>query len=135
MDQRALSEGESPLQDTQQETTASERLSESPRHHEWVTLSHRDREFEAFVVYPETEDETKAVIVIHENRGLNDWARLFSDNLAAEGYFVITPDLISNTPGKRRTSDFENPDAARAAIYDLSPEQSYSRSSSSFQLY
>ena len=55
---------------------------------------------------------------------MNDWARLFADKLAAEGYLVIAPDLISNTQeGKKRTTDFENPDAARDAIYSLDPEQ------------
>ncbi len=98
-------------------------LSESPRHHEWVSLKSGDREFQAFVVYPQSNTKTKSVIVIHENRGLNDWARLFADKLAAQGYLVIAPDLISNTKGKKRTSDFESPDAARDALYDLDPDQ------------
>lgn len=100
-----------------------DQLSESPRHHQWVSLNNGSREFQAFVVYPEAKDKTKAVIVIHENRGLDDWARLFADKLAAQGFLVIAPDMISNTQGKKRTSDFENPDAARDAIYDLSPAQ------------
>lgn len=100
-----------------------EELSASPRHHEWVTLTSGEREFQAFVVYPQSNTKTKSVIVIHENRGLNDWARLFADKLAGEGYLVIAPDLISNTKGKKRTSDFESPDAARDALYDLDPEQ------------
>ncbi|MCB7480007.1 dienelactone hydrolase family protein [Christiangramia sediminis] len=105
-------------------TSESGELSNSPRHHEWVTLSHGDREFEAFVVYPEKKEKAKPVIVIHENRGLNDWARLFADKLAEKGYLVIAPDLISNTvEGKKRTTDFDNSDAARDAIYDLKPEQ------------
>lgn len=99
-------------------------LSESTRHHEWVTLSHGNRNLEAFVVYPETSEKTRAVIVIHENRGLNDWARLFADKLAAQGFLVIAPDLISNTvEGKKRTTDFENSDAAREAIYNLDEQQ------------
>ncbi|MGM0390445.1 MAG: dienelactone hydrolase family protein [Bacteroidota bacterium] len=110
--------------DTDQQKTEIQELSDSPRHHEWVTLSHGNREFQAFVVYPETDQKTKSVIVIHENRGLNDWARLFADKLAEKGYLVIAPDLISNTQeGKRRTTDFENPDAARDAIYALDPDQ------------
>ncbi|MFO8147212.1 MAG: dienelactone hydrolase family protein [Gillisia sp.] len=109
---------------TEQQKTEIQELSDSPRHHEWVTLSHGNREFQAFVVYPETDQKTKSVIVIHENRGLNDWARLFADKLAEKGYLVIAPDLISNTQeGKRRTTDFENPDAARDAIYALDPDQ------------
>lgn len=105
-------------------TTESSELANSPRHHEWVTLSHDNREVEAFVVYPETNDEAKSVIVIHENRGLNDWARLFADKLAAEGYLVIAPDLISNTvDGINKTTDFENSDKARDAIYALDDAQ------------
>ncbi len=65
--------------------TEVEKLSESPRHQEWVTVKHGDREFQAFEVYPETDVKTKSIIVIHENRSLNNWARLFSDKLAAEG--------------------------------------------------
>jgi carboxymethylenebutenolidase len=110
--------------ETTVQQTEVEKLSESPRHQEWVTLKHGNREFQAFVVYPESDVKTKSIILIHENRGLNDWARLFADKLAAEGYLVIAPDLISNTQeGKKRTADFENPDAARDAIYALDPEQ------------
>jgi len=110
--------------ETTVQQTEVEELSASPRHQEWVTLKHGERELQAFVVYPETNVKTKSIIVIHENRGLNDWARLFADKLAAEGYLVIAPDLISNTQdGKKHTTDFENPDAAREAIYALNPEQ------------
>lgn len=101
-----------------------EQLSQSPRHHEWVDLKREQGTFKAFVVYPETESPAKAVIVIHENRGLNDWARSFADQLAAKGYLVIAPDLISNTvEGKERTTDFEDSDKAREAIYALNPDQ------------
>ena len=113
---------ESPqVANSQQNIT--EQLSNSPRHHEWVTLSHGAREFQAFVVFPESKEKTNAVVVIHENRGLDDWARFFADKLAAQGYLVIAPDMISNTQGKKRTSDFDNPDAARDAIYELDPAQ------------
>ena len=118
------SEASSVKSETTVQQTEVEKLSESPRHQEWVTLKHGNREFQAFVVYPESDVKTKSIILIHENRGLNDWARLFADKLAAEGYLVIAPDLISNTQeGKKRTTDFENPDAARDAIYALDPEQ------------
>lgn len=104
------------------ESSKFEELSNSPRHHQWVTLNSGVREFQALVVYPESKTATKAVLVIHENRGLNDWARLFADKLAAEGFLVIAPDLISNTMGKARTTDFESPDTAREAVYALDPE-------------
>lgn len=99
-------------------------LSESPRHHEWVDLPRQTGTYKAFVAYPESPTPTKAVIVIHENRGLNGWARSFADQLAAEGFLVIAPDLISNTvEGMTRTTDFPNSDAAREAIYALDPDQ------------
>ncbi|WP_417364325.1 dienelactone hydrolase family protein [Galbibacter sp.] len=95
-------------------------LSESQRHHEWVDLKREQGTFKAFVVYPESNTATDAVVVIHENRGLNDWARSFADQLASKGYIVIAPDLLSNTvEGIERTTDFENSDKAREAIYKL----------------
>ena len=102
-------------------TDVGDLLSESPRHHEWVDLKRADGTvMKAFVVYPESKGKTKSVIVIHENRGLNDWARYFADQLAAKGYMVIAPDLISNTvDGIEKTTDFENTDKAREAIYAL----------------
>ena len=122
-------EEDSPIKRSQETAmeenmTEADEISQSPRHHEWVTLSYNNRKLDAFVVYPESDKKTKSVIVIHENRGLNDWARLFTDKLAAKGYLVIAPDLISYTvEGKKRTTDFENSDAAREAIYALDPEQ------------
>lgn len=105
-------------------TSESEVLSESPRHHEWIDLKREDGTIcKAFVVYPESKEPTKSVIVIHENRGLNDWARSFADELAANGYLVIAPDLISNTvDGIEKTTDFENTDKAREAIYALNQD-------------
>src|SRR5690606_4658256 len=100
------------------ETT--EVLSESQRHHQWVDLKREKGSFKAFVVYPEQNSAADAVIVIHENRGLNDWARSFADQLASKGFIVIAPDLLSNTvEGIERTTDFKNSDQAREAIYKL----------------
>lgn len=102
---------------------AVEQLENSPRHHEWVTIESQDRELHNFVAYPEVDEQVPVVIVIHENRGLNDWARSVTDQLAGEGYIAIAPDLLSNTQeGIERTSDFEASDAARSAIYELNPD-------------
>ncbi|MDZ7805647.1 MAG: dienelactone hydrolase family protein [Gracilimonas sp.] len=102
---------------------AIEQLENSPRHHEWVTIESNDRTLHNFVAYPESSEPAPVVIVIHENRGLNDWARSFTDQLAEKGFIAIAPDLISNTvEGIEKTSDFENSDAARQAIYGLDPD-------------
>jgi carboxymethylenebutenolidase len=99
-------------------------LNESPRHHEWVKLEYGDRTLHSFLVYPEVSEKATAVILIHENRGLNDWARLMADQLAAEGFIVIAPDLLSGAgPKGGKTSDFSDTDAAREAIYGLDADQ------------
>ena len=99
-------------------------LDESPRHHEWVEIEHDGRTVAAFVAYPEVEDPAHSVVVIHENRGLNDWVRTVADRLAEAGYIAIAPDLLSGMgPDGGRTPDFESSDAARSAIYDLGPNQ------------
>lgn len=102
---------------------AVEQLENSPRHHEWVSIESQERPLQNFVAYPEVTTEVPVVIVIHENRGLNDWARSVADQLAEAGYIAIAPDLLSHAQdGIERTSDFETSDAARSGIYDLSPE-------------
>lgn len=102
---------------------AIQQLENSTRHHEWVTIESNNRTLHNFVVYPETSEKVPVVIVIHENRGLNDWARSFADQLAGKGFIAVAPDLISNTvDGIEKTSDFETSDAARQAIYSLEPD-------------
>ncbi|MEQ9454343.1 MAG: dienelactone hydrolase family protein [Phycisphaeraceae bacterium] len=100
---------------------ALERLESSPRHHEWVVLgSGRGRSVRAFVVYPEVAEKAGVVVVIHENRGLNDWARSEADQVAELGYIAIAPDLLSGMgPGGGGTEAFGSPDEARTGIYGL----------------
>lgn len=103
---------------------ALQRLNDSPRHHEWVGIKHGDRTVQTFVVFPEVQDKVAAVLIIHENRGLNDWARAVADHVAEAGYIAVAPDLLSGmAPGSGKTSDFANANAARDAIYQLPPDQ------------
>src|SRR2546423_2204997 len=66
-----------------------------PRHKEWVKLKNGDRTVEAFIVYPESKTKAPAVIVIHEIFGMTDWVQTVADQLAAQGYIAIAPDLLS----------------------------------------
>ncbi len=103
--------------------SALERLEDSPRHQEWVNIEFDGGSVRAFLVYPEVKGKATAVLVIHENRGLNDWARSVADRLAEEGYVAIAPDLISGmAPGGGGTSDFATSDDARKAIYEMKPD-------------
>ncbi|MCH7521189.1 MAG: dienelactone hydrolase family protein [Candidatus Marinimicrobia bacterium] len=101
-----------------------QRLEQSPRHHQWVTINQGDRTVHAFLVFPEIKTLATAVVVIHENRGLTDWVRAIADDLAAAGYIAIAPDLLSGMgPEGGKTSDYPDGDAAREGIYQLPPDQ------------
>ena len=52
---------------------------------------------QCFVIYPEVKDKATTVVLIHEIYGLTDWACEMADELAAEGYIVIAPDLLSGS--------------------------------------
>jgi carboxymethylenebutenolidase len=103
----------------------SEQLSQVSHHQEWVDFNRENGSvLSALVVYPEIATATKAVILIHDNLGLNEWIRVFSDKLAGQGILVIAPDLVSNgVTGIGGTTDFENEDKVRKAIYTLDQEQ------------
>jgi len=78
------------------EADALARLNGSPRHGEWVTVPAGDGdEVRAWVVYPERAERAPVVIVIHEIFGLTDWIRSVADQLAADGFIAIAPDLLS----------------------------------------
>jgi carboxymethylenebutenolidase len=99
------------------------RLNDSPRHQEWVEVKNGDKTVYTWVVYPETSEKKPVVILIHENRGLNDWARSMADQVAEAGYIAVAPDLLSNfSETEKRTSDFADEDAARTALGQLKPE-------------
>jgi carboxymethylenebutenolidase len=103
---------------------AKQNLEKSPRHSEWVQLKHDNRTVQAFVVYPETKQKAPVVIVIHEIFGLTDWARSVADQLAANGYIAIAPDLLSAMgPKGGGSSEFTGTQDAMKAISGLNPDQ------------
>ena len=98
------------------------RLEDSPRHHEWIEVKRDERTIDCFVVYPEKPDNTTAVMIIHENRGLTAWVRSFADQIAEAGYLAIAPDLLSDfDENHANTASFKSSDDARNAIYQLDP--------------
>ncbi len=99
-------------------------LEASPRHQEWVEIMSNGRKLKCFVVYPEVSGKASSVIVIHENMGLNNWARSMADQIAGGGFIAIAPDLLSGmAPNGGGTADFASGDSARAAIYKLDSAQ------------
>lgn len=102
---------------------AKARLDASPRHHEYVTLRHNGRALQAFVVYPEVKQKTPVVIMIHEIFGLTDWAKEMADEIAAQGFIVVAPDLLSgHGPNGGGSNAFPSMDATIHAVSDLNAD-------------
>jgi carboxymethylenebutenolidase len=100
---------------------AKERIEKSPRHGEWVAIKvNATDSVMAWVVYPERKDKAPVVIAIHENTGINTWTRNVADQLAADGFIGIAPDL---TTMFRSTDLRQDPtqDEGRAAIPKVTP--------------
>jgi carboxymethylenebutenolidase len=103
---------------------AKERLENSPRHLEWVTVKQGGREVKCFIAFPEVKEKATAVIVIHEIFGLTDWVRGVADQLAAAGYIAIAPDLLSGmAPGGGGSAELGGGDGVRKVIGSLPPDQ------------
>lgn len=101
---------------------AKARLDASPRHHEYVHFKRGDRTIDAFVVYPEVSSKAPVVVLIHEIFGLTDWAKEMADELAAKGFIVVAPDLLSGFgPKGGGSSDFPDQDATIKAVSGLDP--------------
>jgi len=70
--------------------------------------------YKAYVAEPRTRSLKATVLVIHENRGLNDHIRDVARRVALEGYRAVAPDFLSPSGGTPA-----NEDAARDAIGKL----------------
>lgn len=92
----------------------------SSRHGEWVTVrTPQGDSVRAWIVYPERSTRAPVVLVIHEIFGLSTWIRAVTDQLAADGYIAIAPDLLT---GKGQLQgDTLTRDVAVAAIRTLDP--------------
>ena len=98
-------------------------LEKSPRHREWIAISHDNRSVETFVAYPESKDKVPAVLVIHEIFGMTDWVQELADEIAAAGYIAVAPDLLSGMgPNGGRSSSFDQ-SKAMEAVSHLAPDQ------------
>jgi carboxymethylenebutenolidase len=99
---------------------AQARLAASPRHGEWATVAVPGHDsVRAWVVFPERRERAPVVVVVHEIFGLSPWVRAVADQLAADGFIAVAPDLLTakNVPGAPLNP---NPDTARVAIQTLS---------------
>jgi carboxymethylenebutenolidase len=77
--------------------------------------------YKAYVAEPRTRSIKPTVIVIHENRGLNDHIRDVARRLAVAGFRAVAPDMLSPSGGTPA-----NEDSARDAIGKLDVAKSVS---------
>ena len=104
-------------------STVAERLAKSPRHGEWVTIRTGPADsVRAWVVYPQRSTKAPVVVVVHEIFGLSTWVRGVADQLAADGFIAIAPDLLTGKVAPVPGSDTVASDAATAAVRSLRSE-------------
>jgi carboxymethylenebutenolidase len=95
------------------------RLTSSPRHGEWTVVRSGQDSIRAWVVHPERSDRAPVVLVVHEIFGLSNWVRAVADQLAAEGFIAIAPDLLTMKGIANTAAGEPDPQAASAAIRTL----------------
>jgi carboxymethylenebutenolidase len=102
---------------------AAARLAATPRHAEWVKVAWEPGSSDslmAWVVYPSTSNaKTPVVVVVHEIFGLSTWVRGVADQVAAEGFIAVAPDLVSRARGGPSTEELSG-DSARKIIQGVS---------------
>ena len=98
---------------------AAARVKDSPRHAEWVKVAWEPGSSDslmAWVVYPSTaRAKSPVVVVVHEIFGLSTWVRGVADQMAAEGFIAIAPDLVSRVRGGPTSEELPG-DSARKLI-------------------
>jgi carboxymethylenebutenolidase len=97
-------------------TGAAARLASSPRKGEWVTIRAGADSVRAWVVRPARTDGASVVVAIHDIGGMSNWIRSVADQLAADGFIGVAPDLLTMLDVPRDANGDSDPAAVRAAI-------------------
>jgi carboxymethylenebutenolidase len=78
---------------------AAARLAASPRHGEYAMIpvpgGAAADSVRAYVVFPQRSTKAPVVVVVHEIFGLSTWVRAVADQLAADGFVAVAPDLLT----------------------------------------
>lgn len=88
-----------------------------------VTFSEEELKRGGYLASPQGKGPFPGVVVIHENRGLNEHTRDVARRFAIEGFVALAPDALARLGG---TGSMKTPDEARTAIGTLTPEQTLS---------
>jgi carboxymethylenebutenolidase len=77
-----------------------------------------DIKLSGYLSKPKKKGRYPAIIVIHENRGLNDHTRDVARRFAAEGYVALAADALSRKGG---TAAMDTPEKVRQAFASIPP--------------
>lgn len=104
--------------------TAAATLQASPRHREHINIMDRLVLTRTYIAHAPQGGRSALVLVIHDDRGLSDWARAVADQLAREGFTAIVPDLLTGAgPEGGGTASFTDQAAAARALGQLPGDQ------------
>lgn len=112
------------------ESGARARLEASPRHGEFVEIAvpGEASPLQAWIAYPERADRAGVVILLHEIFGLSEWMRGVADQVAADGWIAVAPDLISGFgPDGGGTASVASRDSVVQLVRRLKPDQTDAR--------
>lgn len=110
------------------EDGAKQRLNTSPRHGEFVKVMANGKPVNTWVVYPERKTKAPVVLVIQEIFGLSDWIRGVADQLAADGFIAVAPDLLSgHGPNGGGTEAYPSRDDVTKAVRELPQDEIMAR--------
>ena len=103
---------------------APERLQQSPRRSEVVeiTTPSGDR-IKARVVYPQGGAPAPVVVALHGIPGWTPWIQMLADQLAAEGFIAIAPDMVSGKGAEGKGSEGMAVDDAAKLVFALTWEE------------
>jgi carboxymethylenebutenolidase len=100
------------------------RLASSPRKGEYVNVMVDGKPMRTWVVRPAGNGKAPVVVVIMEIFGLSDWIRGVADQLAAEGFIAVAPDIVVGY-GKDGgdTSSLSTPQEITQAVLKVPPAE------------
>ena len=98
---------------------ANARLAASSRKAEWAVIHAGDDSVRAWVVYPANRENAPVVVAVHDNRGMSNWIRAVADQLAADGFIAIAPDLLTMEDVARRPDGESDPAAVREKLRNV----------------
>src|SRR6202140_2058648 len=106
------------------EAIAKTLLNSTHRHREWVNVPLGSAGVRAFIVYPERSDNAPVVMVTATGQGASDWIRAVADQVAAEGFIAVVPDVLSGLgPFGGDANSFATPGAVAAALDRLGRDE------------